>query len=321
MIEFRLRTKIPDSELQQKVGKVLTVDDFNVVLSGAATVRKPDGRLLCIYLPGALVDAVDEAYPTLTKIRQGSYNRGLASGSLQQRTGPAGTINTARPVMSAILGAVDPTPRLPTCRLTAFTAKETMAWDNLQPLWRQIARLFEQHVPDRYANQARQAAQTHDEWVIAGTPFTTVTVNNSYSTGVHTDKGDLDAGFSCLGVLRKGSYTGGHLTFPEYRVAVELQHGDLLLMDAHEWHGNTKMVCECGDALFEKPCDRCGAERISVVCYYRTRMAQCGTAAQEARKRLLAVEAKHSKTLGLDAPPEGATEPVEASSASPAGEA
>jgi hypothetical protein len=60
-------------------------------------------------------------------------------------------------------------------------------------------------------------------------------------------------------------------------------NGDLLLMDAHEWHANTDIVCSCGNTLFGL-CEACGAERISVVSYFRTAMVGCADANTEARK-------------------------------------
>jgi hypothetical protein len=75
--------------------------------------------------------------------------------------------------------------------------------------------------------------------------------------------------------------------FPEYRVAVDLQDGDLILMDAHEWHANAAIFCRCptGNKRLFGWCDPakggCGAERISVVSYFRTAMVQCGTEAEE----------------------------------------
>ena len=116
-------------------------------------------------------------------------------------------------------------------------------------------------------------------------PWTTVTVNNTYPTGVHKDQGDLDEGFSNLAVLRRGDYAGGHLTFPRYRVAVNMQDGDLILMDAHEWHGNTQMRLDSEDA-----------ERISVVLYYRTNMITCGTAEEEIEH----AKRTASKALGIE---------------------
>ena len=63
-------------------------------------------------------------------------------------------------------------------------------------------------------------------------------------------------------------------------MAVDLADGDLILMDAHEWHGNARITCQCGRAL-NGPCAECGAERVSVVSYFRTRMTACGTPAEE----------------------------------------
>jgi len=144
-----------------------------------------------------------------------------------------------------------------------------------------MADVFAEAVPDRHRTHVQWCQRTRPDWVIRGTPYTTITVNNTYATGVHTDKGDLDEGFSCLAVLRRGTYTGGCLTFPEYRVAVDLQDGDMLLMDAHEWHGNTELIK--GDAE---------AERVSVVAYYRTAIAKCDTAEAEAAKAVQLYDAR-----------------------------
>jgi hypothetical protein len=73
------------------------------------------------------------------------------------------------------------------------------------------------------------------------------------------------------------------LVFPEFRVAVDMHDGDVLLMDAHEWHGNTRIVCACGDEP-NGACAVCGAERISIVSYYRSNMVNCGTAEEEANR-------------------------------------
>src|SRR6266705_3309277 len=84
-------------------------------------------------------------------------------------------------------------------------------WETLRPLLMAVAAHLQAHVPDRYAAQLAEADRTDPAWVVPGTPFTTVTVNNTWPTGVHTDKGDLDAGFSTITCLRQGPYTCGHL--------------------------------------------------------------------------------------------------------------
>jgi hypothetical protein len=274
LVEIRVRTRVSAEELEQKVGKIITDKDLNVVLTGPTLVRKPDGSVLCIYLPGVLnKKLVDGAYPALHSIQGKTDNRGLASGSQRvQRVGGIDPTSRAATVKSSLIGYFERQGgRFPFCRTTAWTGEHAAEFKEIFPLFDHIAEAFSTYLPDRYAAQAKQASLTDRGWLIGDTPFTTVTVNNTYPTGVHKDAGDLDQGFSNLVVLRRGEYSGGILTFPEYRVGANMGDGDLILMDSHEWHGNTKMVLGGADA-----------ERISLVLYFRTNMVACGTPEEEA---------------------------------------
>lgn len=305
MIDVRLRSRITDAELEQKIGKLLTDDDYNLLLTRDAFVRKPDGSPLAVYLRGVVPPEVyEQAYPILHRLRASkTNNRGqaagapvLAEGKHYEREKPV--YGKGKAVASAIVGSFEAAASKQWCRLTAFTRDEVEQWQELFPLFTFIAEEFARHVPERYVAQSAVARKTDEAWVVPGTPFTTITVNNSYPTGVHTDKGDLDEGFSNLFVIRRGEYSGGRLCFPRFRVAVDMQEGDLLLMDAHEWHGNTPLYCACGDRLDSKPCEKCEAERISVVCYFRTNMAKCGSPASEAERQKTALENRNAAREG-----------------------
>lgn len=275
MIDVRVRSSISDAELSQKVGKILTPADFNVQLTGPAFIRKPDGTPLCVYLPGAIPeDVATEAYPVLHSLKGVvTDNRGKASGTPTITRGSRKRKASAK-VRSAIIGAFDPSANHGYCRLTAWTGAHSAEMVALLPMLQFVASQFKAYVPDRFAVQAGLAEKTDPAWRFAGTPFTTVTVNNTYPTGVHVDDGDLGEGFSSIVCLRRGSYSGGQLVFPRLRVGVDLQDRDLILMDAHEWHGNCYL--EAGE----------DAERISVVSYYRSAMATCGTMDEEHAKAL-----------------------------------
>lgn len=333
--EFRLRSKVAPEALEQMVGKIVTDDEYDTLVTGPARVLKPDGKPLAVYLPGALDAALLAGmYPTLHALRTlQTDNRRLASGSKAIKDG---TRERSKLVASGIIGNFEATPRFQYCRLTAWSGAELDKYRNLFPMFDAIADHFAEHVPDRYGTQMRYANATHPDWRIGNTPFTTITVNNTYPTGVHTDAGDLEEGFSTLAVLRRGDYSGGRLVFPEYRVAVDMGHGDVLLMDAHEWHGNTAMTLNdpacgmCGQRatlmvmvktrhMFrheEKPfCTGCAkldivkdaadgpgrpveqAERISVVSYFRTKMTACGSAEEEAAKAAANAEAKSKMSV------------------------
>lgn len=313
MMEVRIRSKRSDEWVEKYKGAQVNPEMINVKLEGPTRVLKPNGRPLAVYLPGEAKDVGDACYPEFTKIRMTTDNRGYASGGERGTRGNSPRLRTA-PVMSSILGSFEAAGSMPYCRLTAFTAQKVAEWDTLLPYFDRIARLFEAHVPERYVAQMVAVDNAEPDWVIAGTPFTTITVNNTYPTGLHTDKGDLDEGFSTLGVMRRGHYTGGWLSFPQYGVSVDMQDGDVLLMDAHEWHGNTPMLCgKCGTQL-RKPGHVCEGhdiahveggyvtpERISVVSYFRTNIVECGSLAEENERRAALQEKRAGKALGLNA--------------------
>lgn len=273
-------------EMERRQGKCPGDADYDVLLTGAARVEFIDPvtklyRPLCVYLPGVLTRQVNEpgVYDVLHELRKRiSRNRGLASGT--QRFKSNQTRSYTMPIASAIAGAMDPIGQTRYCRLTAWTGANLPSWELLHPLLQQVAANFREQVPERYAAQLAVVEKTDPAWVVPRTPFTTITVNNSYPTGAHTDSGDLDAGFSTIACLRRGSFTGGRLVFPQYRIAADMRHGDLMLMDAHQWHGNTPLTCQCGVKM-NGCCDVCGAERISVVSYYRTKLADCGSPEEE----------------------------------------
>lgn len=285
--EIRVRTKIGAEELEEKKGKILTEADINFRVTNDAVVRKPDGSLLLIYRKAA-IDAtlLQESYDTLHELRKHeSNNRGLASGTPRHKLFKDAKWAYAENRPSTIIGAFDSNPPRRYCRLTAWSGKEIEKFASLFPLFQSIGDRFRENVPDRWSVQMSRVRETHPDWVIPETPFTTITVNNSYPTGVHTDKGDLDEGFSTLAVLRYGDYRGGLLAFPEFRLGVDMGHGDLLLMDAHEWHGNTMIVCNvCDVPMNDGLHEACGTERISVVSYFRTKMTECGPMEEELSK-------------------------------------
>ncbi len=285
MIEWRARNKLDEASLKPKLAKILQPSDVDILLTGPVRVLKPDGSPLCVYVPGGISPEIKHEAAPILGLLKGSYtnNRGMASGG--ERISGGGQRTYARAVDSAIAGAWEAHGPKQFCRLTAWTGNEMDKYVGLFPLFQQIANLLEEHVPERYANQVKLSRETNPAWVIDGTPFTTITINNTWPTATHHDKGDLDAGFSTLAVFREGDFSGGWLCFPEYKVGVDLQDGDVLLMDAHEWHGNTQFSPEPERKPNGQLLGNPGFERISVVCYYRTRMAACGSIAYEDQRR------------------------------------
>jgi Oxygenase domain of the 2OGFeDO superfamily len=299
LIDIRVRTVVPADEMAEKEGKVLTQDDFNVLVTNDCRVRKPDGTLLCIYRKGIVPYEMRETVrPILRSFRtQGTDNRGQASGTERVPGGQTRTRSALVP--SSIIGSFEAQGSKKFCRLTAWTGRETEQFKELWPYFELLGHVFASNVPDRYDAQMREVRRTHPDWVIPDTPFTTITINNTWPTGVHKDKGDLDQGFSVLATLRKGEYEGGVLTFPEYRVGVDMRDGDVLLMDAHEWHGNSRFIPDVPRKPRGMPdWDRLPYERISTVAYFRTNMIKCGDIPSEEERRKMLAEQRAGALIG-----------------------
>ena len=173
----------------------------------------------------------------------------------------------ANPVFSGIAGWFDRYPRIPYGRATSYTQNHYDKFEMSFPFLQSLDRGFRELLPWRWGNQ-RAAADTMDQrFLVPGTVFSTITVNKTFRTACHRDAGDFSDGLSNLLVLSNdGRFTGGYLVFPEYRIAVNVRPGDLLLVNNHEIiHGNTPIVCEEG------------SERISLVCYLREKMLELGS--------------------------------------------
>lgn len=309
MMEYRVRTKRSKDWINRYKGAQVLPEMINLKLQGPSRVFRPDGKPLAVYLPGAALNLADQLFGEFSTIRMKTDNRGLASGMerVARRAGSKWTRTDS--INSAIIGSFDRSPQKPVCRLTAFNAREVEHWTRLLPMFKKIGELLAENVPERYALQVQAAQKTHPDWIIRDTPFTTITVNNTYPTGIHTDKGDLDEGFSTLTVMRRGNFTGGWLTFPQYGISADLQHGDVLLMDAHDWHGNTPLLCGYCQESLREPDHRCddmpenepSPERVSIVSYFRTDMTSCGSMEEENERWEAFRQERNEKALGVTA--------------------
>jgi hypothetical protein len=194
-------------------------------------------------------------------------------------------------VFSSVLGYFDATPfmKLP-CRLTSYTARFWKYYKHGLPFIQAIDDCFRELVPDRYKLQ-RAAAEQKPLLHIAGTSFSSVTVNRNFRTALHKDAGDFKEGYGNLSVIERGKYQGGYTLFPQYGVGFNVRTGDFLAMDVHEWHTNTEMYELPEDNAFNKNLPRIhkddietgtlGAEkpytRVSFVCYLREKLRECNT--------------------------------------------
>ena len=300
MRRIQAEEALTDKEAKALAGTLLTDDHYDTLISGEdAEVLKPDGSPLIRFRHKVLTPSkCSAAYKGLRKAAAESQNRGVAAGVIGKdesariieqagatdivisasgisyemvtATGYISNTRYAKRVRSGIVGFFDRNPRLPYCRMTAFNMREPEKFASAVPVIRECDRVFAESVPERYAYQKEFAQRTSPDFLIPGTSFTTVTVNRNWQTAAHKDAGDLKGGFGCMTAFSAGEYDGCYLIFPMFRVAVNIRAGDVCLADVHEWHGNSPIRRNTK-----------AYERVSLVLYYRERMAECGSAAEE----------------------------------------
>ena len=171
--------------------------------------------------------------------------------------------NYAQSVISGIAGYFDRYPRIPYGRETSYTEKNREKFALCYPYLHKLNDQFRELIPGRWNAQNEQANKLDSRFRIDGTVFTTLTVNHNWRTACHRDAGDLTTGFSNIcgvtGPDGKG-WRGGQFILPEFRIAINLQPGDMLLVNNHEGiHGNDALIGDDND-------------RMTIVAYFREKM-------------------------------------------------
>ena len=285
---------LSDEEVKKLEGEFLSESHIKHLLTEDTIVYNEKKEPLAVFRKNCIPSNVaEQAYHSLKRAIGKTSNRGKAGGNFNFKVGDVvdgsvvgkvlggnrfiplkkdGTLSNSpksKNVNSSIIGYADRYPRIPYCRQTAFTEKHFNTYKQALPYIQSISNVFKESLPDRWENQKKQWDMTSDDFKIHDTVFTTVTVNKNFRTAAHYDAGDLKEGFGNLAVLQTGEYKGAYTVIPRYGIAVDVRNCDLALFDVHELHGNTP-------AYSTKP-----YERISIICYYREKMIDCGTANQE----------------------------------------
>jgi hypothetical protein len=295
MKTLTVKPKLTDQQIKELEGKFLDESYIDILLEEDTKIVDENGRPIAVFIKNVIPhNLAENAYYALRKAVALSNNRGQASGPLPpelkigdkidgltvgkilgnryiplKKDGTLSNSPKAKAVYSSIIGYADRYARIPYCRTTEFTYKHFQEYKKAVPYIQFISKMFKEHLPDRWQNQKNEWEKTNDDFKIQNTVFSTVTVNKNFRTACHYDAGDLPEGFGNLAVLETGKYQGGYTVLPKYGIAVNVRNCDLALFDVHELHGNTAMTSD-------RP-----YERISIVCYFRKKMVECGSASDE----------------------------------------
>jgi len=292
---YKLKPIMTVEESDAMAGKFLKQSDCKVLFTEDVDVFDAEtGKCIAKFRKAVIPAAVQlAAWDNLLIAAKPSLNRGTSGGmdedGAKVRKFVTGngmiskTTQAINPVNSGIVGYFDRNPRMPMCRLTAFNQQHMDKFKKAYPMIKLVDNFYSKLMPKEYKKQRALADKTSQDFVIKDTAFTTVTVNKNWQTAVHKDAGDFKDGFGNLVAIRKGNYTGCHFVVVRWGVGFDLQNGDLLLVDVHQWHGNTPLIKEDKNAT-----------RLSLVMYYRENMIKCGSIEEEVNR---AKNRKHGEKL------------------------
>lgn len=273
--------KLTSRSKEDWAGKFVDDSNYDELLSEDCTVYKPDGTILLVLLKRAIPnDLLAKAWSVLEKFNAVTDNRGTASGTKAvPRTRKDGTkgkrteVPDGWAVKSGVMGYFERTPTYPWCRACGFNQKEPEKFAKILPMIQFVSNQFKEYVPAKYKVQREVVEKSSSDFVIPGTVYTTITVNKNFRTACHLDAGDLPQGISGMAVIRQGKWKGCNLVLPDFKKAVQLDTGDLIFFDPHEFHGNTQLI------PLSKDYQRC-----SIVFYYREKIQHCMGAAEEMKR-------------------------------------
>ena len=283
---MKVKKILSDEEMEKIKDTTINSSMIHTIINKNAEIYKEDGTLLLKFIKGAIKDGntfYNNIKPFIGKYK--SNNRGGVSGSKKKsvkhnpdtNTMIFGYMDTWSPMQKFIFKKLNFKPSI-NVRETMYNMDEPEKYKKVIPFIQQIDKLYKKNIPIHYKKQRKKADET--PFKIDNTAFTTITVNLNFKTMIHKDKGDDEEGFGNLTVIKKGEYDGGETCFPQYGIGVNVQDGDILFMDVHEWHGNLPLKNKSKDS-----------ERMSVICYLRKGVWE------KSKGKTISFMEKHNKTI------------------------
>lgn len=161
-----------------------------------------------------------------------------------------------------------------------FRQTKAMTMGKNQDLWTRIIHyvdlIFKINHRDYYTNQYNLTRKNIDATLYQSI-FSTITINYSLRTSIHTDAQNYKDGLGVIIVCPDPEhphfgFKGGELLLPRYRIGFPMQYGDLLFFDSKEYHCNAELTGEpaeykCGKKFWKNQEHR--YNRISFVFYAR----------------------------------------------------
>lgn len=294
----------------QKVFEALRGDfydesHYNEIIKESCIGLKENGEILFVFVKNSIKEENREKYINAIKsnAKSKTKNRGTASGVADVSRFPKDAVALCKKdgtpltnprlvsvqykradgsicgrcqsnaVRCGCAGYFDNVGKLP-CRMVGWSTKNPEKHKLMEELCEEIAETHKQNEPKSYEYQM---SQSHKDYLMGKSPYSTLTLNYDFRTACHIDKGDLKDSLSTLTILEEisNNYKGSYLGLPEYKICFDVRSGDTLIFDAHEYHANTEMEVLSDKLPIDDLTGKHFGGRISIVAYLRNRIKNC----------------------------------------------
>jgi hypothetical protein len=257
-------------------GKRPSPSDYELLVESPVTIRDPSGNIVAIIVNEATKSSkvafdVFKQYTYPSKARQvATVGETSWVKKLDGTTSNTTQLPPHLAPLTSIYGYMDRASRTPYARACMMNRDAPDDWKKLQPYINSVNDIFAKYAPEKYIIQKCVAEEIPPDWIIGKTAFSTITNNINFSIGYHRDANDLKEGLGVMSHIALGSYRGGELVIPRFRVALALKHRDIVLFDVSQVHGVVPISGAWGRFT-----------RMTCVHYLRENLLRCGDAAYE----------------------------------------
>lgn len=301
-VETILLDKVDNSE--HSIGNYInTIDSFTIFNRNCDIYDRTSKKLLARFRKRAIKNEENQRTFGLnikSLANRKKESRGAAAGSIDRkklrtsvqelydtsnyrtkyykRDGQKSATSICNYAKSNVIGYIDTSARSgykEKVNLAAYCRDYPAKYEKCLPLIVDLCRVFNQIDKDRYRIQYDLLK---DQYRIADTPFSTVTVNYSWQTAIHQDANNGKDCLACMTVIKdpvnKNDYKGGELLFPEYKIGFNVSQGDVLVADTvNNYHCNAPLEPLYTESLGEWPeidlMNNWHLNRISLVAYLK----------------------------------------------------
>lgn len=263
--------------------------DYDQMLESPVSVYDPQGNIV-VRVINLATKGTKLAYDAINSYIYPSKARQVASSGatsyVKKKDGSVSSTTQLPPhlaPLTSVGGYLDRQSRVPYAHATMLCRDHPDKWKQVLPFIRSVDEIFKEYAPEKYIIQKCVAEEVPREWIIGRTAFSTITMNKNFSIRYHRDANDLKEGLGVMSHLSLGTYEGGQLVIPRFRIAIDLKHRDVVLFDVGQVHGVVPLSGSWGRF-----------NRITVVHYLRENLLRCGDAAHEVAR---GKRARHIGTL------------------------